>query len=112
MATFLAFQTSSLGPGIHVSPHQVTLGVVDVSPYAQIRVVASLGPSSPSGVTFTLTITEGGLLIAHLDQLQLAPGVAVTNVYEAPGTALTLLAEATSSAGATQFVALIYGSTE
>jgi type III secretion protein HrpB1 len=48
-------------------------GVVDVTPYSKIRVVADERVGSGTGVVIRLTITEGNKLVAQLDTLQLAP---------------------------------------
>jgi hypothetical protein len=71
------------------------LGVVDLSPFSKIRVPADERPGSPTNVSIALTITEGNGLVAELDVLRLtAPtsssGSMVTNLYDVPGTKLTI----------------------
>jgi hypothetical protein len=84
------------------------LGVVDVSTFSKIRVVADERAGSPTGIGIRLTITEGNEFVAELDILQLTPGSQVTNVY-VPGTKLTIFAAAAGGTGSDGVDVLIYG---
>jgi hypothetical protein len=86
------------------------LGVVDVSPFSKIRVVADERVGSPTGVSIRLTLTEGNELVAQLDTLTLAPHSQVTRVYDVPGTKLTLFADAVGGTGSDGVDLLVYGS--
>ena len=87
------------------------LGLIDVSKYEKIRVVADERVGSGSGVRIRLTITEGSELVAFLDQINLAPHSQFTNVYEVPGTKLSIDMDALPSASKTGDAVdvLIYG---
>ena len=85
------------------------LGVVDVSPYSQIRVVADERTGSGTGISIRLTITEGTELVAQLDTFTLTPHAQTTRVYDVPGTKLTIFADAMGGAGSDGIDLLIYG---
>lgn len=85
------------------------LGVVDVSPYSKIRVVADERTGSGTGISIRLTITEGTELVAQLDTFALTPHAQTTRVYEVPGTHLTIFADAMGGAGSDGIDLLIYG---
>jgi hypothetical protein len=87
------------------------LGVVDVSAFERIRVVADerIGSGSGSGVQIRMPITEGVELVAQLDVLHLTPNSQVTKVYEVPGTKLTIFADAAGGPGSDGVDVLIYG---
>lgn len=85
------------------------LGVVDVSPYSQIRVVADERVGSPTGISIRLTMTEGNELVAQLDVLSIAPHSQVTRVYPVPGTKLSVYADAVGGSGSDSVDVLIYG---
>src|ERR1700747_716552 len=91
--TVLAFRTPAGGVSIPAGQSK-QLGVVDVSLYERIRVVADERVGSGTGISVRLTITEGSELVAQLDVLHLTPHAQITNVYEVPGTTLTVFADA------------------
>jgi type III secretion protein HrpB1 len=70
--TVLAFRTPQGGVSIPAGQSK-QLGVVDVSMFDQIRVVADERVGSGSGINIRLTITEGNELVAQLDVLPLSP---------------------------------------
>jgi|SRR5262245_4898716 type III secretion protein HrpB1 len=104
----LAFRTP---PGGVVIPagQSKQLGTVDVSPFANIRVVADERVGSPTGVSIRLTLTEGNELVAQLDVLTLTPHAQVTRVYSVPGTKLTIFADAVGGTGTDGIDVLVYG---
>jgi type III secretion protein HrpB1 len=108
MTNVLAFRTKSGGVTVPAGTSQ-ELGVVDVAPYERIRVVADERTGSGTGVTVRLTITEGQELVAFLDLLALAPHQQTTRVYEAPGTTLSVFADAAGGSGTDALDVLIYG---
>jgi hypothetical protein len=87
-----------------------SLGTVDLSSYAKIRILADERVGSPSGVKIRLTITEGNELVGQLDTLQLAPHSETTKVYDVPGTKLSIFADAAAGAGSDGLDVLVYGS--
>ena len=109
MSTSLAFRTP---PGAVSIPagQSKQLGVVDVHPFNQIRVVADERVGSGTGVVIRLTITEGSELVAQLDTLTLAPHSQITREYDVPGTKLTIFADALAGSGKDAVDVLIYGS--
>jgi len=109
VATKLAFRTAAGSVSIPVGQSK-HLGVVDVSPFDQIRVVADERAGAPGPVVILLTITEGNELVAQLDTLTLQPKSQATKVYETPGTALTITASASGASGSAGVDVLIYGS--
>jgi type III secretion protein HrpB1 len=109
MSTNLAFRTPVGGVSIPAGQSK-QLGAVDVSPYERIRVVADERVGSGTGLTIRLTITEGNELVAQLDVLHLAPHAEITKVYEAPGTKLTIFADAAGGKGTDGLDVLVYGS--
>jgi len=113
MSTTLAFRTLPAS-GVQVLPGQSTqLGVVDVSPYNCIRIVADERVASGTPVNIRLVISEGpgGIEpIAQLDAFTLTPCAQVTRVYEVPGTQLTLYADAMPGGGNDAVDVLVYGS--
>jgi type III secretion protein HrpB1 len=60
------------------------LGVVDVSAYSKIRIVADERVGSGTGVVIRVTITEGTELVAQLDTISFSPHAQVTRVYDVP----------------------------
>ena len=112
MGTSLAFRTPPGAVSIPVGQSK-TLGTVDVHPFERIRVVADERVGSAGPVVIRLTITEGNELVAQLDTLTLQPHAQVTRVYEAPGTKLSVFADALPGGSGTSSVdVLIYGSTD
>jgi len=112
MGTSLAFRTPPGAVSIPVGQSK-TLGTVDVHPFERIRVVADERVGSAGPVVIRLTITEGNELVAQLDTLTLQPHAQVTRVYEAPGTKLTVFADALPGGSGTSSVdVLIYGSAD
>src|SRR5262249_17104613 len=112
MGTSLAFRTPAGAVSIPVGQSK-TLGTVDVHPFERIRVVADERAGSAGPVVIRLTITEGNELVAQLDTLTLQPHAQVTRVYEAPGTKLSVFADALPGGSGTSSVdGLIYGSTD
>src|SRR4051794_20265126 len=106
--TVLAFRTATGGVSIP-SGQSKQLGIVDVSAYERIRVVADERVGSGTGISVRLTITEGNELVAQLDVLHLTPHSQVTNVYEVPGTKLTIAVDAAPGAGNDALDFLVYG---
>jgi len=93
MPTVLAFQATE---NITVGTKKV-LGTVDVSPYAQIRVVAYENAGGPTNIEILLEFTNapsGGNAIGPLDTLTLSPNSNQTKVYDVPGTYLAITANA------------------
>jgi len=109
MGTKLVFQTPPGSVSIPAGQSK-QLGVLDLSPYSRIRVVADERVGSGTGVNIRLTITEPGLLLAQLDILTLAPHSQVTRVYDTPGTQLTIFADAVGGSGSDGVDVWIYGS--
>ncbi|MEI7706685.1 MAG: hypothetical protein WCI90_00320 [Chlorobium sp.] len=108
MGTKLAFRTP-VGSVAIPAGQSKQLGVVDVSPFSSIRVVADERVGSGTGVNIRLTITEGNELVAQLDVLTLTPHTQVTKVYEVPGAKLTIFADALGGSGSDGVDVLIYG---
>ena len=110
MTTKFAFRTPAGALPIPVGQTK-TLGVVDVVPFNQIRVVADERVGSAGQVVIRLTITEGNELVAQLDTLTLQPHAQVTRVYDTPCTKLTVFADAVGGgSGQSSVDVLIYGS--
>ena len=109
MSNVLAFRTPVGAVSIPAGQSK-QLGVVDVSPYAKIRVVADERIGSGTGINIRLTITEGNELVAQLDTFSLTPHSQVTRVYDVPGTKLTVFADAVGGSGSDGVDVLIYGS--
>jgi type III secretion protein HrpB1 len=103
----LAFRTPPGGVKIPAGQSK-ELGVVDVSKYSKIRVVADERIGSGSGVTLRLTMTEGNELVAQLDTPHLAPHSQFTREYEVPGTKLSIFADALAGSGSDGVDVLIY----
>jgi len=85
------------------------LGIVDVSPYSKIRIVADERAGSGTGVNIRVTIAEGDELVAQLDVLSLVPQAQITKVYDVPGTRLILYVDAIGTKGSDGVDVLIYG---
>ena len=109
MSTKLAFRTPPGGVVVPAGQSKQS-GVVDVSPFSAIRVVADERVGSGTGVNIRLTITEGNELVAQLDVLSLTPHSQVTKVYDVPGAKLTIYADAIGGTGSDGVDVLIYGS--
>ena len=95
MTNVLAFRTKPGGVSVPAGTSQ-ELGVVDVTPYERIRVVADERVGSGTGVTF-------------LDLLVLGPHQQLTRVYEVPGTKLSVFVDAAGGSGTDALDVLIYG---
>jgi hypothetical protein len=108
MTATLAFRTPVGGVSLPAGQSK-QLGTVDVHHFSKIRVVADERVGSPSGLQIRLTITEGTELVAQLDVLTLSPHSEVTRVYDVPGRALTVFADAGTGSGSDGFDVLIYG---
>jgi type III secretion protein HrpB1 len=86
------------------------LGVVDVSIYDRIRLVADERIDSTANIILRLTFTEGEELVAQLDTVLLTPHSQMTRVYEVPGTQLSVYADSVGATGTKGSVdVLIYG---
>jgi len=109
MSTKLVFRTP-VGGVVIPAGQSKQLGIVDVSPFSKIRVVADERVGSPTGISIRLTITEGTELVAQLDILHLTPHSQVTNVYDVPGAKLTIFADAIGGTGSDGIDVLVYGS--
>jgi len=105
----LAFRTPAGSVSIPAGQSK-QLGIVDVSPFSKIRVVADERTGSGTGINIRLTITEGSELVAQLDTFILTPRAQTTRVYEVPGTQLTIFADAMGGTGSDGIDLLIYGS--
>jgi hypothetical protein len=108
MGTSLAFRTPQGGISVPAGQSK-ELGIVDVSKYSQIRVVADERVGSGSGISIRLTITEGNELVAQLDVLSLLPHSQITRVYPVPGTKLSIFADALGGNGSDALDVLVYG---
>jgi len=106
--TVLAFRTPVGGVPIPAGQSK-QLGIVDVSAFERIRVVADERLGSGTGMNVRLTITEGNELVAQLDVLPLTPHSQITRVYEVPCTKLTVFADAIGGKGTDALDVLIYG---
>jgi len=104
----LAFRTAPGAVSITAGQSK-QLGVVDVSKFSKIRVVADERTGSGTGVNIRLTLTEGNELVAQLDVLTLAPRSQVTRVYDVPGVKLSIFADAAGGNGTDSFDVLVYG---
>jgi hypothetical protein len=86
------------------------LGVVDVSIYDRIRLVADERIDSTANIILRLTFTEGEELVAQLDTVLLTPHSQMTRVYKVPGTQLSVYADSVGATGTKGSVdVLIYG---
>jgi type III secretion protein HrpB1 len=85
------------------------LGIVDVSAFSKIRIVADERAGSGTGISIRLTIAEGDELVAQLDVLTLTPQTQITKVYDVPGSRLIIYADAIGGAGSDGVDVLIYG---
>src|ERR1043166_963160 len=108
MGTKLAFRTPAGGGSVPAGQSK-QLGVVDVSAFTQVRLVADERAGSGTGISIRSTITEGNELVAQLDVLTLNPHSQVTKVYDVPGTKLTIFADAMGGSGTDGFDVLVYG---
>jgi type III secretion protein HrpB1 len=108
MGTKLAFRTPVGGVSVPAGQSK-QLGVVDVSPFSMIRIVADERVGSGTGVNIRVTITEGNELVAQLDILSLSPHAQVTRVYDVPGAKLTIFMDAIGGAGTDAVDVLVYG---
>lgn len=106
--TKLAFRTPAGAVSIPAGQSK-ELGVVDLSAFSKIRVVADERVGGGSGIVLRLTITEGDELVAQLDTLSLAPHAQVTRVYDVPGAKLTIFADALPGSGSDAVDVLVYG---
>jgi len=106
--TVLVFRTPIGGISIPAGQSK-ELGVVDVSAFERIRVVADERIGSGSGINIRMTITEGSELVAQLDVLALTPHSQVTRVYEVPGTKLSIFADAIGGKGTDGLDVLVFG---
>lgn len=86
------------------------LGIVDVSAYSKIRIVADERMGSGTGVVIRVTITEGAELVAQLDTISLSPHAQITKVYDVPAAKLTIFVDALGGSGSDGVDVLIYGS--
>lgn len=86
------------------------LGVVDVTMFDKIRLVADERIDSTANVILRLTFTEGEELVAQLDTVLLTPHAQMTKVYDLPGTRLSVFADSIGPANSKGSVdVLIYG---
>jgi type III secretion protein HrpB1 len=109
LPTTLAFRTPIGGVSISAGQSK-QLGIVDVHPFSQIRIVADERVGSGTHFSIRLTITEGNELVAQLDVLTLSPHGQITRVYDTPGTKLTIFADAAGGSGNDALDVLVYGS--
>ncbi len=109
MGTVLAFRTPLGGVALPAG-ESVELGRVDVSRFNEVRVVADERSESASGVSVRLALTEGQELISDLDVLTLDAAAQVTRTYSAPGSIITVIAQAATSVGTDGLDVLLYGS--
>jgi type III secretion protein HrpB1 len=86
------------------------LGIVDVSMFDKIRLVADERLDSTANMILRLTFTEGEELVAQLDTIVLTPHSQLTRVYDVPGSRLSLYADSVGPAGSKGSLdVLIYG---
>ena len=86
------------------------LGVLDVSLYDRIRLVADERIDSTANIILRLTFTEGEELVAQLDTILLIPHSQMTRVYDVPGTRLSVYADSVGATGTKAALdVLIYG---
>lgn len=86
------------------------LGVLDVSMYDRIRLVADERIDSTANIILRLTFTEGEELVAQLDTILLIPHSQMTRVYDVPGTRLSVYADSVGATGTKAALdVLIYG---
>ncbi len=86
------------------------IGMVDVSRFEKIRLVADERIGSGCNVMVRLTITEGNELVAFLDEITLMPHQQLTKVYDVPCTNLAVSLVGIGTAGAKGAAdVLIYG---
>jgi hypothetical protein len=111
MGTVLAFRTKPGGVSIPAGQSK-ELGVVDVSKFERIRLVADERAGSRSNINLRLAVTEGTEVVAELDTVTLSPRGQLTRVYEVPGTKLSIFADATGSGGTDALDVLLYGSSD
>jgi len=105
----LAFRTIFGGQSINAGQTE-ELGVVDVSRFDKIRLVADERIGSGCNVMVRLTITEGNELVAFLDEVNLMPHQQLTKVYDIPCTKLTVSLVGIGAPGAKGAAdVLIYG---
>ncbi len=83
----LAFRTKVGAETINAGQTK-DLGMVDVSHFEKIRVVADERTGSGCNVIVRLTITEGNELVAFLDEFTLMPHQQMTKLYDVPCTKL------------------------
>jgi type III secretion protein HrpB1 len=107
--TQLAFRTPPGAVSIPAGQSRL-LGMVDVRPFEQIRVVADERVGSAGPIVIRLTLMEGNELVAQLDTLTLAPHSELTKVYDVPGTRLAVYADAMGGGGGSSALdVLVYG---
>ena len=106
--TTLAFRTPPGAVSIAAGQSK-ELGIVDVSKFSKIRVVADERTGSGTGMNIRLTLTEGNELVAQLDTFTLAPHTQITRVYDVPGTKLSIFADALGGSGSDGIDLLVYG---
>lgn len=105
----LAFRTKPGAETINAGESK-ELGVVDVSQFDKIRLVADERVGSTCNVLVRMTITEGNELVAFLDHLVLTPHAQLTKVYDVPCTKLSIFIDGVGAAGTKGAVdVLIYG---
>ncbi|HET9741620.1 MAG TPA: hypothetical protein VFQ00_02620 [Terriglobales bacterium] len=105
----LAFRTKVGAQPINAGETK-EIGIVDVSQFDKIRLVADERIGSGCNVLIRLTITEGNELVAFLDEVLLAPHQQLTRVYDLPCTKLTVFMVGVGNPGAKGAAdVLIYG---
>jgi hypothetical protein len=105
----LAFRTPLGGESVKAGQMR-ELGIVDVSNFVKIRLVADERAGSTCNVSVRLTFMEGEEAVALLDHVMLTPQSQNTRVYEVPGSNLSVSIVgigAMGSSGTTDV--LIYG---
>lgn len=105
----LAFRTKPGAETINAGESK-DLGVVDVSHFDKIRLVADERVDSTCNVLIRLTITEDNELVAFLDHIVLTPHAQMTRVYDVPCTKLTIAIDGAGAPGTKGAVdVLLYG---
>lgn len=105
----LAFRTQVGAQPINAGETR-EIGIVDVSQFDKIRLVADERIGSGCNVLIRLTITEGSELVAFLDEVLLAPHQQLTRVYDLPCTKLTVFMVGVGNPGSKGAAdVLIYG---
>jgi hypothetical protein len=111
--TTLVFRTPTGGASVSAGQTK-QLGVVDVSAFKKIRVLAVERPDSATGITIQIgfILPDTRELLGALDILELTPNFPnsqVTRVYDVPGTEIAISVDAAGGTGSDSFDVIIFG---